>query len=409
MRTALPILALVLAGCAASPIGSAGGHKKMSPPTARQEQASKEIGEPRTRFAFGLKDRLLADATTDNFCFSPLSADLCLSMLLNGTVGPTKDALAKTLSLQGKSLDMVNEGNYSLVAALLGDSFACANSIWMQTTDTVKPAFKDTIENSYHGEVFAVPDFGPAIVERINGWTSEETKGRIPKLFADLDPQTSVVLVNALTFDGKWICPFPKGATSPVGFTLGGGQAVTTATMHQQGHFGYAEADGAKAIRMGYMGGKFSMVFILPPPKVSADAFLRGLTAKSFDALVTGLSSGLVDVAIPKFEFRGSYNLIPPLSAMGMAPLFTDANLSGIADRLGNQTSIGQVIHKTYIKVYEEGTEAAAATGIAGATASAPRPEEPKVFHADRPFVFALMHDGSGTIVFMGLVNDPRS
>lgn len=360
------------------------------------------------QFAFGLKDRLIADSTTENVCFSPLSVDLCLSMLLNGAIGQTRDDLAKTLFVAGKSIDTVNDGSYNLVAALLGDSFTCANSIWTKTTDPVKPEFKDKIENSYRGEIFALPDFGSATVDRINKWTSDQTKGRIPTLFGELARDTSAVLVNALTFDGKWNQPFPKTATSPEDFKLGSGQAIKVPTMHLQSHFAYGEQGETKALRMGYTGGKFSMLFILPPSKGSAAAFLHGLTAKDFDKLTSPMRQEMVTVAIPKFEFRGNYDLVAPLSDMGMAALFKGANLSGIAADLGNQTSISQVIHKTYIQVYEEGTKAAAATGISVATASAPRPEEPKVFQADRPFLFALMHNDTGTIVFLGLVNDPR-
>ncbi|HVT12121.1 MAG TPA: serpin family protein [Fimbriimonadaceae bacterium] len=361
----------------------------------------------RNRFAFALKDRLVADGVTGNFCFSPLSVDLCLSMLLNGTAGQSKSALAKTLFLDGTDLRTVNDGNYSLVSALLGNSFTCANSIWTKTSDPLKPDFEDRIEHFYHGEAFAVPQFDSSVVARINAWTSDHTKGRIPQILDELGRTTSVVLVNALTFDGTWLEPFAPEATTPAQFSVGGKEAATVPTMHLLDRFAYAEAGGAKAIRMGYQGGKFSMVFILPPANVPATDYLKKLDAKEFAGLLSHAKEQRVDISLPKFEFREGYDLVRPLGEMGMAPLFAYADLSGITNGPGKDSLISQIRHVTYIKVYEEGTQAAAATAVT-AKALAIAPVEPKTFNANRPFLFALMHDDTDTVVFLGLVNDPR-
>jgi serpin B len=378
----------------------------LTPPTAAQEKAAAEMKTSRDSFAFTLKDRLLKEHPKENVCYSPLSVQLCLSMLLNGAAGDSADQMRKTLSLDKESTELANDGNYALLAALSGDSFTYANSIWLPTQLPPKQEFLTTINDSYRGAFFGVKDFGPDTVQRINDWTSDNTKKRIPKLFDELDKDTSVVLVNALAFDGKWSHPFDKEATKPQAFKLLNGQSLDVPTMHQKRHLAFAEYNGATFLRMNYKGDAFSMVLMLPPGKVDASAYLAKLTAGDFRKAVSSLGDREIDVALPKFELKSSYSLKETLSAMGMARLFEHANLANIADTLKDGTRISQVVHQTYMKVYEEGTEAAAATGVVGVTSAIPG--EPATFHADRPFVYALVHNSTGAVVFLGVVTDPR-
>jgi serpin B len=404
----------LLASAALLCLGGCGGNTDeeakpagLTPPTEAQLKAAADLKIPRDKFAFSLKDRLLKEHPNENLCYSPLSIQLCLSMLLNGTAGDSSEQVRAALALDKEPLDLVNDGSYALVAALLEGPFTCANSIWLPTKDTPKPQFRTAIQDAYRGAFFPVNDFGPGTVKRINDWTSANTKQRIPELFKTLEADTSAVLVNALTFDGKWSHPFEKANTEPKPFTLPDGKSVQVPTMQQARQFAFGELNGSKLLRMTYSGEKFSMVFILPPEKQSTQAYLTKLTLTDFAKGINALRGTKVDVAIPKFELTSSYSLNETLSSMGMAKMFEHADLSNMVDGPQGQTYISKVVHKTFMKVYEEGTEAAAATGAVAATAAGPSEAAPPTFHADRPFVYALVHNSTGTIVFLGVVADP--
>lgn len=340
-----------------------------------------------------------------NQAVAPLSVGVCLSMLIDGANEPTRGQIVGTLGFDGVSPAAIDAGIRDLVASLKGapgNSFTMANGIWAKGGLKVESDYRSKIHNFFGGEIrkFGVPD--AAMLREVNGWVKSHTKNRIPKIFDGLDPLTSVVLVNALTFDGKWTKPFDKLLTRNEIFHAPGGE-IEVPTMHQAGRYFFQEQGTAKVLSLPYEGDRFDMKFILPGPGQSpSQAMSQWL--KNPEG-VPGNGGIATRIAIPKFKIECNYSLKPALGALGLAPLYQDAKFGRIAADLNRQTKIDQIQHRTYIKVDEEGTKAAAATGIAMTTRAMLRPVE---FILDRPFAYAIVDKKSGVVVMMGTVVKPQ-
>jgi serpin B len=262
------------------------------------------------------------------------------------------------------------------------------------------PAYVDLVAKSY-GAPPAALDFGEAdaAARRINAWVTERTRERIREIVSPdmFNENTTLVLANALHFKAAWRNAFRPGITKARPFTLASGEAVDVPFMAQTEHVGYAEKDGAVAVELPYEGGRFSMVVVLPP---------AGAPAAIPDGLLEALEAGSVSVFLPRFRVESGFNLKDTLAAMGMNAAFTeDADFSGIDGTTNLFISV--VAHKAFVAVDEAGTEAAAATAVVMALKG--EPGAPKVFRADRPFLFLIRDTKSGAILFLGRVSDPRA
>ncbi|MBN9504364.1 MAG: hypothetical protein BGO01_12000 [Armatimonadetes bacterium 55-13] len=395
--------ALGLIGCGDSP-----EEPNLPLPTPTQQEAGAKMQSKVNDFVFRLINASTTPTTEGNVCIAPLSVSLCLSALLNGASGSSIADLETTLGYKGLSLQEVNDGSYAIVQGLLGSKgspITVANSIWIRGDFKPKPAYVSSLSNYYRALLTPVKNFQKPTVDKINAWTSEKTKERIPKLFDSLDPATVVVLANALTFDGKWSHPFKKQRTAQAAFHLANGDTIQVPRMFGNFEVPYYEAETWKAIRLPYQGEEFSMICVLP--KESPIQWLRKQTSKSMSDLIQNLKSGGIDtpISIPRFNASYTLDLEAPLSNLGMGKLFKSIELNNLADfgPLKDQLSIGEAVHKTYIKVDEEGTEAAA-TGI-GVKAAAFRGN----FLADRPFAYFIVHHKTNLVLFAGVCADPRS
>jgi serine protease inhibitor len=340
-----------------------------------------------------------------NQAVAPLSVGVCLSMLIDGANPPTQGQITGTLGFSDISPAGIDQGIRDLVASLKsapGNSFTMANGIWAKGGLKVDAGYQSKIHNFFGGEIrrFGTPD--AAMLREVNEWVKSHTKNRIPKIFDSLDPLTSVVLVNALTFDGKWTKPFDKSLTQGDVFHGPAGD-LKVPTMHQSGRYIFEEQGSAKILGLPYEGDRFEMKFILPgagqSPSQAMSQWLKN--PKS----VPGNGRMATRIAIPKFKMECTYDLKPALGALGLAPLYRDAKFGRIAADLNRQTKIDQIQHRTYIKVDEEGTKAAAATGIAMTTRAMLQPVE---FILDRPFAYAIVDKKTGVVVMMGTVVKPE-
>ncbi len=356
--------------------------------------------------AFGARLWQAQHLAEANQAVAPLSVGVCLSMLIDGANQPTRGQIAGTLGFDGASSAGIDEGIRDLVASLKsasGNSFTMANGIWAKGGLKVESDYQSKIHNVFGGEIrrFGVPD--AAMLREVNGWVKSHTKNRIPKIFDSLDPLTSVVLVNALTFDGKWTKPFDKSLTRNNVFHAVGGE-IEVPTMHQAGHYTFEEQGTTKTLSLPYEGDRSEMKFILPgegqSPSQAMTQWLKNPKP------VPGNGRMATRIAIPKFKIECTYDLKPALGAMGLAPLYRDAKFGRIAADLNRQTKIDQIQHRTYIKVDEEGTKAAAATGIGMTTRAMLQPVE---FILDRPFAYAIVDKKTGVIVMMGTVFKPEA
>jgi len=243
--------------------------------------------------------------------------------------------------------------------------------------------------------------------KRINRWVEDHTNDRIQDLMpaGSVGPLTRLVLANAVFFKGDWAKQFKASATFSEQFKTDAGGQVVVPMMSQEASFQYGQHPGLQVLSMPYAGGDLSMVILLPEANDGLQKLEAELSAETLKQWTGRLRKTKIVVQVPKFKAESSFGLNPTMQAMGMTDAFTagKADFSGMSDRDG--LFISDAVHKAFIEVNEEGTEAAAATGIAIRPMSAQ--PMPVVFHADHPFLYLIRHEATGAILFMGRMMDP--
>lgn len=240
--------------------------------------------------------------------------------------------------------------------------------------------------------------------DKINGWISDNTRGKIKKVIGGLNPQTIIIVANAVYFKAFWSQSFSESATKLLPFTGNDGKTVDVPMMNSQAHVKYLEVPGAQIMTLGYRGGSYSMTFVLPDSRVPLMQFIQQLNGDSLARLMRQRQPTRVKYTIPKWTATFKEDLRNVMSQLGMSDVF----LTGVANfsNLSRQQSfINLLQHVTFIEVNEKGTEAAAVTVGGGASGGGPKPEEPKIFVANRPFAYFITHDPSGLVCFTGVVN----
>ena len=378
---------------------------------ARAEPAPElSIAAANNEFAVELYDRLKGE--TGNILFSPVSVSTALAMTAEGARGKTADEMQAVFHFPADA-----RARRAVFAALIkglhqSDStiqLDMANALWAQKGHKFLKEYLAVLRRDYSGQAAEV-DFKNAAEkarQTINRWVEQKTHRRIKDLFSkgSLNALSRLVLTNAVYFKGKWVDPFEKSETTDQYFRIGAERFVKVRLMKKTGErFGYAETEGVQILEMGYQGDRLSMVVLLPT-KDNLGELESSLSAEQLGDWIGQIENKRVDIFIPKFTFGEKYSLSQTLAAMGMPTAFTDeADFSGMDGT--HNLSIQKVIHQTFVDVSEQGTEAAAATGISlGATAMMPEPVP--VFRADHPFLFLIRDTKTGTILFLGRVSNP--
>ena len=350
-----------------------------------------------------------------NLILSPFNIAAALSMALTGARGRTAAEMETVLhlhydatydaSLAALLADLTKAGNGG------GNQLLLANGLWVQKGFAVRPEFEKTLAATYNAPLTPVDFIADADAARsqINGWTGEHTKGKIENLFpaGSLDARSRLVLTSAIYFYGKWQDPFLPARTAPAPFTLSTGATAQADFMNQTSHFGYAETPSAQILEMRYSDTGMAFDVLLPKTPAGLPELEKSLTSEGLSGWLGQLTSRNVQVALPKFRAESDFSLAKALSAMGMPTAFTGhADFSGMSSKGG--LAISDVVHKAFVDVSEEGTEAAAATGIGVRAAALLRPEPPVVFRADHPFVFLIRDTRTKLILFIGRLTYPR-
>jgi serpin B len=376
------------------------------------------IGNADNAFAFDLYARLAAPDQSNLF-FSPISIQTALAMTYAGARGQTASQMAAVLHLPA-GRDTVNKdlGNFLRVLNAANTSGATppyqlsvANALWGQKGYNFLPAFLKLLGSDYAAGLRQL-DFehdSEGAREEINSWVAKETMNKIQNLIGPgaLTPLTRLVLTNAIYFKGTWQDQFDKQATRDDIFHLSADTQSKVPMMQRTGDYSYTDSPDYQALCLPYAGRDLSMVILLPRAVDGLPQLEKALTAKALTDLLGGMDDQQVQVSIPKFKMTGEFELGPVLESMGMRDAFgTGSDFSGMT---GNKDlSISEVIHKAFVEVNEQGTEAVAATGIAMTTAMA-GPVQIEEFHADHPFLFLIRDQRSGTILFIGRVADPNA
>lgn len=368
-----------------------------------------------TAFGLSLYGELKSEA--GNLFLSPFSISTALGMAAAGAKGKTLDEMVKVLNLpagaHGAFGAIIRSLNEEPDPKKRGFTLSTANALWAQQGYPWRPEYKKLVSADYGAGLFDV-DFKSAAEEsrqKINGWVEKETRDKIKNLLpmGTITAMTRLVLTNAIYFKGDWQDPFKKEATRDLPFTLTGGKKVEAPLMHRVGAYGYAENDRYQLLDMPYNGRRISMTVLLPRKTDGLPALEKEMTGESLAAaLRTIRNEKQVHVHLPRFKTEKSFTLNEPLMALGMKAAFMTADFSGMHNG-GEDLSISAVIHKAFVDVNEEGTEAAAATGVVAGVTSVAQPPTPRYFKADHPFLFLIRDRKTGSVLFLGRMENPQA
>jgi serpin B len=384
------------------------------PAETPQVKADREaVVKGNTEFAFDLYKQLAQakDNQGKNLFMSPYSISTALAMAYAGAKGETADEMAKTLHfpVEANRLHPAFAGLIGRFQANKEDKgyqLSVANALWGQKSSHWQKEFLRTAFSNYAAGLRPV-DFGATEDTRkmINGWVEEQTKDKIKDLIQPgaIDGDTRMVLTNAIYFKGDWKEQFDKKATQEAAFHISGTKDAKVPMMHRSGDYGYLETADFKALELPYKGDQLAMVVLLPQ-KVDGLADLeKQLTSEKLASWTGKLTKHEVIVSLPKFKMTCDFSLAGQLQALGMkAPFAGGADFSGMTT--DDALYIGAVIHKAFVDVNEEGTEAAAATAVVMTNESVHHVPE---FHADHPFLFLLRDKQSGSVLFLGRFSEP--
>ena len=363
------------------------------------------------RFAVTLFGRLAGAG--GNLLFSPYSLTSALTLLDAGARGATATEIGTALHLpfSGAKLTTAAGALRNTLVSSSDYQLSSANALWPDARVKVRPEYLATAKRDFAARVEPL-DFAQssAAAATINGWVSDATHGRIPTLVAPsmLTPATRLVVTNAVWFKATWSEQFEPYSTRTDAFHLAGGATAEVPLMHQQARLPFAKRDGFRMLEMPYGSrGGMSMIVLLPDDMAALHHIEASLTAKALDAWIAQLQPTNVDVTFPRFHNETSMQLNEPLQTMGMKRAFgRQADFSGIT--ANEPIAVDLIIQKARIDVTEEGTEAAAATGVITVTSAAPMPVQREIFRADHPFLYLIRQKETGTILFLGRLADPR-
>jgi serpin B len=407
--------------------------------------------------------QLLAQFSTarGNIVFSPYSVGAAMSMVLAGARGDTAAEMMRALSLR-MSAEAVDTGNAEVLSVLAGyDRSAappacppgatlagpncemrpagdmanqCRYGLLLQGSrcvgpaqtppsarllaanalmllgrgDVIAPDYITLLKTRYAAEVFQRATLGD-----INGWVARKTADMIPHMLERVDPDASAALLDAVYFKARWVSAFDKKLTKDEPFHVDRSQQADVAMMNQSGSFSLVSRGGYRALRLDYEVTDLGLVIVLPDDVEGAAAVARRLDANALTELFAALRDGKarkpVALALPRFKTEYKADLVEPFRQMGMRKAFEPAaaDFSGMTRPGQGGVYLSTILHRAVIDVAEESTEAAAATAVVVARTVAP-PAQPEPFRADHPFLFYLVDDTTGLVLFQGRISDPR-
>lgn len=350
-----------------------------------------------------------------NRILSPWGLSRALHLVMLGARGDTEAEMARSLFArlpaqeQHAAIHLVNlqvrrAGNNP--SATMG----LAHRAWVADRFPLSDAFVAQLKK-VHGEALGRLGFrgnSSKAMAEINAWVSERTQGKIPSVLTGLSSDTSLLLVSASNFNARWASPFPKGDTRQEPFRTFDGE-LTVPLMRQTSAFPFVEAEGVRMVSLPCQGKQLSFLLLLPAPgKDAFDAFSKRLDVALLDRLKASMQPKVVRVVMPRFNLRDRRELKSSLGSLGMRRAFTpQADFSGITTSK-EPLWIQEIIHEAFVEVNEEGTDTVAGAGTGAGTGAGKAPE-PREIRADRPFLFLILHQRTGLVLFMGQVANPTS
>ena len=369
-----------------------------------------------SNFAFALYQQL-KKSSTGNMFYSPYSISTALAMTYAGAAGDTEKQMSSALhftlpqaqlhpAFNQLALDLASRGQNAKGTNGKSFSLNIANALWGQQDYNIQPAFLNILSQNYGAGMNLLDFINSPENSRvtINNWVSSQTNNRINDLLpqGSIDTLTRFVLTNAIYFDAAWQNPFAKESTHDGTFNLLDGSTVTVPMMSQDVGYSYVKGNGYQAVELPYDGNEIAMDIIMPDA-AKFTTFESAMTANKVNGIIGSLQNSFMALTMPKFSFDSSFSLKSALAALGMPIAFDpyQADFSGIN---GNtDLHISDVVHKAFVAVDEEGTEAAAATGVVIGLAAMPQYS----MTVDQPFIFLIRDIQTNSILFIGRVLNP--
>lgn len=354
--------------------------------------------------------------TGPNIFFSPYSISAALGMTYAGARGRTEQEMARTLHFSQSPANLpraysILNLRFQQIERGTNVSLGVANSLWCERDYHFLPSFLALNRDYFQAEVRSV-DFSSdsdGVRKEINSWVAQHTRDRIQDLLqpGQVRADTRLLLCNAIYFKGDWAAKFDPKATKPEPFFVSADRSVTVPMMSRHLKLRSRALQGFAMVSLPYAGDDLAMVVLLPDAKDGLGELEQRLTADALQEWLSGLKQAPqleALVALPKFKLNCRLDLARTLAAMGMPAAFSpgEADFSGMTG--SRDLFVSDVVHQAYVDVNEEGTEAAAATGVGMRLASLSRP---LVFRADHPFLFLIVEQQTGSILFLGRVGDP--
>ena len=376
---------------------------KYNPGTIKLTTAQQAQVENSNEFAWKFFKEVSKGEQQDVFV-SPLSVTYALGMLSNGAVGDTQNEILEGLEFRSGKVEDINSLCHQLMieSPKLDKStqLSMANAVVVNKKIQLQPTFQNVVKKQYDALVASKDFSSPATLSFINQWASDHTQGMVPKILERINPDGVSYLLNALYFKGIWYRQFDKKHTKKEAFTKADGSKSQVQMMHQKERFFAAENDNYQTVVLPYGNGSYEMIVVLPREGKKLSDVLVAMNGKQWKDNLKNTYSSEVDLKLPRFTSVYNRELNDVLKLLGMNAMF-DPSKANLTKMSAVSSFVSMVLQKAKIEVDEEGSKAAAVT-VVGTAPTATAPSKPILFHANRPFMYAIVEHSTGTIFFMG-------
>ena len=371
----------------------------------------KKITNSNNDFGFNLFRTINTSSVDSSIFISPISVSIALGMTMNGAAGETYDQMRDVLCHTGLEKDKINASYKALIEELYnlseGVEFNLANSIWYRDDCVIKDDFRTFNVDNFQAKIEAL-DFSKEqeSLDIINGWVEDQTNDKIKNLVEEIDGLTVMFLINAIYLKADWKYQFDEEETKEDYFTIKNGNTVICQMMSNRTKYDYYEDDNIQAIDIPYANENYSLTIILPKNIDQINSLVQDMSSDIFNDIVNNFDADTVNFYFPKLEIEYKKKLKSSLMSMGMIlPFGGNADFSEMFEN--TSAFIKRVVQKSYLKINEEGTEAAAATMVEMWEKSGTGDEEELTFKVNKPFLMFIREKQSGTILFTGKIMEP--
>ena len=394
----------------ATTIVSCGTTTQGTQSTTQLTASDRETASETNKFSLKLFAHIYKEEKgNDNYCLSPLSASWALSMAANGASGATRDQMYATLGFSANDAEKINAYQQKTIKRLSSldpkrVTMNIANSMWVNENFKIKKGFEKSNTQFYDATINNIK-FDQSAAKAINDWCAQKTEGKISEIIKEIDPMAQLYLINAIHFNGRWTTVFHKERTKEEEFTKESGEKIKVQMMHQNTKIPYYEDENIQMAAKPFGDEYYEMLFILPREGVTMDRCVE-LLEENLDTWNKAREKKEVNLSVPRYKANYGTSLKKTLQSMGMSDAFTSgkANFSALSKEA---LFIGDVLQKTFVKVDEEGAEAAAVTSVS-LMATAAGPPQPKKMVLNRPFIYIIRERGAGNILFIGKNGCPK-